>query len=323
MTRPVFLLSLPRAGSTLLQRLLLASGRCATLGEPSLLLRLLAAGDAIDRRSTYWESLVDTAIEDMRGAWTGYDDCYRQGVRDLMSGIYQGLADGKEWFLDKTPRYTLIAEEIYQTFPDARFIVLWRHPLAVASSLSTTFSKGRWSLDEFGIDLYHGMDCLRKFCDDHSDSICEIRYEDLVENPAAELKRIGDYLGWEGLEEVAEQDLVSSVGGRMGDPTGVKKYHKVSAASREAWKKNINNWYRRNWAKSYYREDRSKWLEDMDYHLPDELLDAPWWQGSVASGFVDFLSARRRAYRHLRHPTWLPRFARKFRKKHGYEVGFR
>lgn len=121
MTRPVFLLSLPRAGSTLLQRLLLMSGKCATLGEPSLLLRFLGEGPAMTRKATYWESLVETAAADMRRAWPGYDAAYRAGVRDLMLGIYDGLADGKEWFLDKTPRYTLIAEEILATFPDAKF----------------------------------------------------------------------------------------------------------------------------------------------------------------------------------------------------------
>ncbi|RYD54446.1 MAG: sulfotransferase [Verrucomicrobiaceae bacterium] len=141
MTRPVFLLSLPRAGSTLLQRLLLMSGKCATLGEPSLLLRFLGEDVAMTRRATYWESLVETATADMRKAWDGYDEAYRKGVRELMLGIYDGLAEGREWFLDKTPRYTLIGEEILATFPDAKFIVLWRHPLAVAASVSSTFRK--------------------------------------------------------------------------------------------------------------------------------------------------------------------------------------
>ena len=176
MTRPVFLLSLPRAGSTLLQRLLLMSGKCATLGEPSLLLRFLGEGPAMTRKATYWESLVETATADMRKAWGGYDEAYRKGVRDLMQGIYDGLAEGKEWFIDKTPRYTLIAEEILATFPDAKFIVLWRHPLAVAASVSSTFRKGRWCPDEFGIDLHEGQARLQEFCRRHGERVFQIKY---------------------------------------------------------------------------------------------------------------------------------------------------
>ena len=323
MTRPVFLLSLPRAGSTLLQRLLLASGRCATLGEPSLLLRFLGEGPVMSRKATYWESLIETSTADIRAEWPGFDDSYRQGVRELMGRIYDGLAGGKEWFIDKTPRYSLIAEEIRSTFPDAKFIVLWRHPLAVAVSVSKTFRKGRWCPDEFGIDLHEGLDRLHAFCRAHPDDVCEVRYEDLVTETARELGRIGDYLGWDGLAEVAEGELVESAGGTLGDPTGVLKYRKVSAASREAWTGEFDNWYRRAWARRYVSGERVGWLKDLGYELPDGIADAPPWRGSMWGGLTDWVSARRRIHRRLRKPTWLPRFARRFRREHGYEISFR
>lgn len=321
--RPIFLLSLPRAGSTLLQRLLLASGRCATLGEPSLLLRFLGEGDVMTRKATYWESLVDTAVTDIRASWSGYDEAYRTGVRNLMLPIYEGLAGGKEWFLDKTPRYTLIAEELIRTFPDAKFIVLWRHPLAVAASIASTFRKDRWCPDEFAIDLHEGLDRLHRFSRDHADRICQVRYEDLVSEPEAELARVGAYLGWDGLAEVAGRELVPSAGGTLGDPTGVKKYQKVSSASREAWKGKLGNWYRRGWAKRYLSGDRAEWLRDLGYELPADLAVQSWLAGNPLAGVTDWLTARIRIRRRLRQPTWLPRFARKFRREHGYEVSFR
>ncbi|HEY8991777.1 MAG TPA: sulfotransferase [Luteolibacter sp.] len=321
--RPIFLLSLPRAGSTLLQRLLLADGRCATLGEPSLLLRFLGEGDVMTRRSTYWEVLVDTATADMRAAWDGYDETYRKGIRELVTSIYQGLAGGKEWFLDKTPRYTLIAEELIRTFPDAKFIVLWRHPLAVAASISSTFRKGRWCPDEFAIDLYEGQARLQAFAEKHAGSICQVRYEDLVSDPAGELEKIGAYLGWDGLLDVAERELVPTAGGSLGDPTGVKKYQKVSSASREAWKAKVDNWYRRAWVKRYVSGERAEHMRRLGYELPPELVAVPWWAGRPLAGVADWLAARRRIHRRLRQPTWLPRFAKKFRREHGYEIIFR
>ena len=44
------------------------SGKCATLGEPSLLLRFLGDGPALTRKATYWESLVETATAPLQ-AW--------------------------------------------------------------------------------------------------------------------------------------------------------------------------------------------------------------------------------------------------------------
>ena len=204
MTRPVFLLSLPRAGSTLLQRLLLMTGRCSTLGEPSLLLRFLGEGPAMSRRATYWESLVETSTADIRKTWPEFDGAYRTGVRDLMQRIYDGLAEGKEFFIDKTPRYSLIAGEILATFPEAKFIVLWRHPLAVAASISSTFRKGRWCPDEFGIDLHEGQRRLQEFCKQHGEAVFQLRYEDLVTEPGKELARLGSFLGIENLADVLE-----------------------------------------------------------------------------------------------------------------------
>lgn len=321
MTRPVFLLSLPRAGSTLLQRLLLMSGKCATLGEPSLLLRFLGEGPAMTRKATYWESLVETAAADMRRVWPGYDAVYRAGVRDLMLGIYDGLADGKEWFLDKTPRYTLIAEEILATFPDAKFIVLWRHPLAVAASLSSTFRKGRWCPDEFGIDLHEGQARLQEFGERHADRVHALRYEDLVSDPAGELAKLGDYLGWENLPEVLERELVTTTGGTLGDPTGVKRYPRISPDSRDAWQAELSNWYRRAWARRYVSGERAAGMKRLGYELPEAI--ARGGRPGLCAGLVDWFAARRRIHRRLRRPTWLPRFLRSFRRERGYEVSFR
>ncbi|MGE9271101.1 MAG: sulfotransferase family protein [Verrucomicrobiales bacterium] len=318
MSRPIFLLSLPRSGSTLLQRLLLAEGRCATLGEPSLLLRFLGDDEVLQRRATYWESLLEVAQKDMRKEWSGYDAAYQRGVRDLVQRIYDGLAGDREWFLDKTPRYTLIAEELIQTFPEAKFIVLWRHPLAVASSMCATYREGRWCPDEFGIDLFEGMNRLRRFVQVHGDSVCELRYEDLVENPARELKRLGDYLGWESLETVAEVELPTTAGGTLGDSTGVKQYASVSSKSRDAWRSKVDNWYRVRWCRRYWQGERAKHFEGLGYEMPSDLRG-----GGLLSGLLDWLAASWRIRRRITQPTWLRRHARSFRRRHGFGVLFR
>jgi len=324
MTRPIFILSLPRSGSTLLQRLLLSSGHCATLGEPSLLLRFLGNDEVMTRKAMYWEFLVSISMQDMREAWSGFDNEYRAGVRDLMMRIYKGLSGDKEWFIDKTPRYALIAEEILKTFPDSKIIVLWRHPLAVAASMFCLGRKswGRyWFPQEYAIDLYEGLHRLQTFARNHADQICEVRYEDLVVNPESELRRIGAYLGWKGLELVLEQPLLISAGGSLGDPTGGKKFCRVSTDSLEAWKKVYSNWYRRRWARSYFSGMRAEALAHYSYALPENFITPHYF--NFFAGIKDWALAANREERRFRHPVWLRRFLRKYRKAQGYDVAFR
>ena len=317
MTRLVFILSLPRAGSTLLQRLLMADGKCASVGEPSLLLRFLGDDEVIQRRATYGEGLMRMAIDDLKSACPDYDEVYRQAVRKMAMDIYQRLAGDKPWFLDKTPRYHLIAEELIRTFPDARFIVLWRHPLAVAASMASTFRRGRWDMEEFGIDLYAGMERLIDFTEQHKDAVCQIRYEDLVSKPEESLKQAGDYLGWENLERVLAHDLPTDNKGRLGDPTGVRKYSSVSTESRDSWIAAYDNWYRRSWATRYFCGARAEAFHALGYDFPEELRS-----GNIRPlrGLCEWLGAAKRLRRRTTHPVEPGRSNRGFHKKHGYHI---
>ena len=318
----MFLLSMPRAGSTLLQRLLMGSGVCKTVGEPSFLLRYLGEGDPILRASTYSEALVETAFEDMRKAWSGFDDCYRKGVHDLALAIYQGLAGGAPYFIDKTPRYSTIAEELVETFPEAKFIVLWRHPLAVANSMSTTFRDGRWEPHSFEIDFHRGVDQLRAICARHGDRIHQVRYEDLAAEPARELASLGAYLGIPDLADVAGRELERGNHGQLGDPTGVKKYSKVSPDSIAEWEKGIRNWYREAWVKKYFSGERAEFFRSLGYDLPRAMKDGKVPLGLI-DGVRDWLYSRRIIQRRILRPLGSKRRIRRAAEKRGYYVTFR
>jgi hypothetical protein len=321
-TQIVFLLSMPRAGSTLLQRLLMGSGVCKTVGEPSFLLRLLGEGDPILRAATYSEALVETALDDMRKAWSGFDECYHRGVHDLAVSIYRGLADGAPYFIDKTPRYSLIAEELMETFPEAKFIVLWRHPLAVMNSMSTTFREGYWEPHSFELDLYRGIDQLRALCAKHGPRVHQVKYEDLAADPARELAALGAYLGIQDLAEVATRELQRGNNGQLGDPTGVKKYSKVSANSISEWEGSIRNWYRERWVKKYFSGERAEFFRSMGYELPQRMKDGKVPLGLI-DGIRDWLYSSRIINRRLLRPLGAKRRLRRQAKKRGYMVAYR
>ena len=321
-TQIVFLLSMPRAGSTLLQRLLMGSGVCKTVGEPSFLLRFLGEGDPILRAATYSEALVETALADMRKAWSGFDACYRRGVHDLAVSIYQGLADGFPYFIDKTPRYSLIAEELVEMFPEAKFIVLWRHPLAVANSMSTTFRDGRWEPHSFELDLCWGMDQLRSICEKHGPKIHQVKYEDLAADPEKELARLGDYLGIPDLSAVAGRDLKKGNDGQLGDPTGIKKYSKVSPDSISEWEGGIRNWYRAAWVRKYFSGARGEFFRSLGYELPQRMKEGKVPLGLI-DGVKDWLYSARIINRRVLRPLGSKRRIRKAARKRGYFVAYR
>lgn len=321
MTQPIFIFSLPRSGSTLLQRILMNSGQAASLGETSLLLRLLGDDDLTARRAVYWEFLVDVAIDDMKRHWPGYANAYREGVRRLMLDIYAGLADGAPCFIDKTPRYSLIAEKIYQTFPDAKFIVLVRHPLAVAASMHTTSSKDFWFPEEYSIDLYQGFRRLHRFAQSRKEKIHLVRYEDLVTNPAKELDAIGHYLGWPNLPAALDKPLPPTAGGSLGDATGTKKFNAISTGSLNRWEQVYHNFYRKHWASKYISGERAEAMATYGYELPESISKSI--AGGWLSGIKDVIMASCRRKRRITDPQWLPRSLEYYRLTHGIDVTWR
>ncbi len=171
-------------------------------------------------------------------------------VRQAGLHIYSQLSHSDSiYFLDKTPRYHLIAEQIFQTFPDARFIVLWRNPLAVVASMLGF--RPPWNLYDWYIDLYKGFENLIAFEFAHRDRILSVRYEDLVQNKDETLARIFKYLGLDyQLVEYSLAELSSS--SQLGDKKGLQKYsNQVSNASLDHWVSVMANPVRRFWSRRY------------------------------------------------------------------------
>lgn len=271
----IFILSPPRSGSTLLQRLLSSHEAISSFSEVSMLLRLLGGPDEVVRFADFCELNVELAKGDIRMAWPEFDCSYRAEVKVMMERIYSQLAEGHTHFIDKTPRYTLIAEEIYKTFPEAKFIVLWRHPLAVAASVSKTFARDTWDLGDFKIDLTRGLDRLHAFDTPGRARVISLRYEDLVEDPTPHMKALGDFLEIPDLAAVLDKPLNPNIRGRLGDPSGVKKYSHISPESSQTWHIAYDTYYRQRWARNYFDDPRSGWLARRGYELPESFHRQP------------------------------------------------
>lgn len=295
----VFIISPPRSGSTLLQRLLASHKEITSLSEISLLLRFLGEPSDVIRYADYRETNIEIAKSDIRDVWPDFDNSYRQQICGLMEHIYERLSEGKKIFIDKTPRYTLIAEEIYKTFPNAKFITLWRHPLAIAASVSKTFARNSWNLGDFQIDLTRGLDRLHAFDSPNRDRVFSLRYEDLVADPATHLKQLGAFLEVTNLEDVLDKPLKKAKNGRLGDPSGTHKYNHISSESSHTWKKTYNTFYRQNWAIKYFRAPRREWLAQRGYELPQTFASEPLLR-NIHLSLKECYRVRRKSSKHLR-----------------------
>lgn len=280
--QPLFLLSLPRSGSTLLQRMLGSHTKIATAPEPWLLLPYLFALRPDGVYADYGHRTSVKALEGLCEGLEGGREAYRAAVRGMAEGLYDQLSGPEcRYFLDKTPRYNLAVDELLATFPQAPMIILWRNPLAVIASIIDSWLYGRWHPYHHKVDLFDGLERLCAAYDRDPSRFLAVRYEDLVADPA----RVAGSL-CAGLNLEWEQAVVTGfdrvrLGANIGDQRGVAQYQQVSEASLDRWRGSLSSPVRKAWCARYLDWLGERRLAAMGYRL-DELqaqlssLESDW-----------------------------------------------
>jgi hypothetical protein len=277
--KPIFILSLPRSGSTLLQRVLATSNEICTVAESWV---LLPFAYSLRENGVYTEY----SHRDAHGALYDFIEELPNGRKDYLAAVgtaivelYQKInRDNALYFLDKTPRYALIAEDIIDIFPEGKFIYLWRNPLAIIASMIETWEHGRWNVFRYKIDLFDGMAQLIDSYQSHPEKVLAIKYEAFLQSPENELARIEDYLGLKFGPAVLKNFLQVTFKGRMGDATGINSYHELNTSPIEKWKTVINNPLRKMWCRQYLRWLGAQRLGVIGYdldHLLSEIDSSP------------------------------------------------
>jgi hypothetical protein len=234
----IFLISQPRSGSTLLQRMLGAHPDVHTVSEPWLMLPPLSVLRAGSQSAEYDANLARQALTGFLEELPGGIGEYYEGVRQMYSYLYRSALDGsgKRWFLDKTPRYYHIIPEIHRTFPAASFIILLRNPLAVLCSVLAASVQGYWlNLHQSKSDLLEAPDLLLSGIQILGERVAVVHYEKLVGDPANVMTRICSRLGLVFSPNVLHYGREGPLTWPFGDQKTVHQLTEPDPAMATAW----------------------------------------------------------------------------------------
>lgn len=259
--QPIFIFSLPRAGSTLLQRILMTNDKISSTNEPWILLPLLYQNKKFGTVSIYSHASSNQAINEFINTFPGKKNQYNEKLREFILKLYEAVSNENSiYFLDKTPRYHLIIDEIEELFPNAKFIFLFRNPIQVYASMLTTFCKNSFkNIFEFNIDLTDGIKNLSNGYLKLKDKSIAIQYENLVQNPEQTISDINKYLD---LQSDYQNDFnldAEGLEGSFGDPKRFKR-KKITNESIIGWKQTFNSKIRKQILLKYVNSLEDKYL---------------------------------------------------------------
>jgi hypothetical protein len=194
----IFLISQPRSGSSLLQQLILQSEEIESVPEPWFLLSLVHMLKKPGIEQGYNPNYAVINTQHYLSLFDNGEGFLRSRIKDLAKELYGLAYSGKSrYFMDKTPRYYHIINDLYDLFPQAKFVFLVRNPMAVFLSILDYNFKGNitamLSATDRIDDLYLAPIRIAEALSGQT-NLCLVRYEEIVESPKSSLNPIFDYL---------------------------------------------------------------------------------------------------------------------------------
>ena len=188
---PIFIVGMPRAGSTLLEQIL--SSHSAVEGTSELpdiisMARDLRSRSGPDKVATYTDVLAALNPAALRALGQQYLDRTR---------IYRKT--DRPFFIDKMPNNFLHVGLIHLILPNARIIDARRHPLGCCfSNFKQLYARGQrfsYSLEDMGRYYADYVDLMAHFDSVLPGRVHRVIYERVVEDTEAEVRRLLDYCG--------------------------------------------------------------------------------------------------------------------------------
>lgn len=239
----IFLISQPRSGSTLTQKMLGSHPLIHTQSEPWVLLHPLHALRDDNIVAGYNSSLYAKALNDFIEKIPGGKSKYEEEIARTYQSFYQLILqkNNKQLFLDKTPRYYHIIDELVNYFPAAKIVLLWRNPAAVLASIVKSWTNNDWSkLADFKHDLTIAPKRMLEAGRKHK-MIHSLKYEDLVSDPEGQISQLCQYFDVHFDDGMLHYRNSLQDRWRYGDQGSVYQHEKPEAGFTDKWISELHN----------------------------------------------------------------------------------
>jgi thioredoxin-like negative regulator of GroEL len=223
---PIFIVGLPRTGTTLTERIIASHSRVESLGETQFLQMVLRRESGVESVEKMTPEMIEAVAKtDMGKIAEGYMEAamYRMGEEPM--------------FIDKLPFNFLYLGFIARAWPDARIVSLVRNPMdscfSMYKQVFTWAYKFSYNLETLG-QYYVAYDRLQQHWRTVlGDRLIEVSYEDLVADHENQTRAMLDRLGLDFEEACLDFDKNAAPSTTA---SSVQVREKVHTSSVQRWK---------------------------------------------------------------------------------------
>jgi len=236
---PLFVISMWRSGSSLLYALLNKHPQVGLMYEADLmLLRSVFRKPRGQRdwaaRWEFWNHAFTRHGMDVEGFSTSrldfgaaFESAHKEFARCKRAVIWG----------DKSPNYYDRLREMAETFPNARFIIVWRDPLATANSILRAAQAGNSYFGRRGSVLrgligYGVYKEQTNWLHAHARLVLELSYEDLVSNTASVMQDVCRFLNIDYSDDLASLEGADRSAIYAGEHHALVKGNAIVASAR-------------------------------------------------------------------------------------------
>ncbi|TLY58552.1 MAG: tetratricopeptide repeat protein, partial [Gammaproteobacteria bacterium] len=189
---PIFIVGLPRAGSTLIEQILASHSQVEGTMELADIPRLVQ--DLQGRDTNAGDPRYPGVLAELTA-----EDCKRLGEKYLQdTRVYR---TGKPHFIDKMPNNFRHLGLIQLMLPNARIIDARREPMACCfSNFKQLFASGQqftYSIEDIARYYRSYLELMAHWDDALAGKVLRVQHEDVVDNLEANVRRILDFCGLE------------------------------------------------------------------------------------------------------------------------------